>query len=181
MDRKKKKPAPSMLWYAVPILFGIIGGIVSYFMLKGRDNVLARNLLTVGAVMFVIGIASTFLMYQINSSSYTTSEVFPVDADSGGDELACSYGIVGMKDVAVDPASSSISGKVENLGQIVLNDVLLIVGYPSGGRQTFDMGRMEVGESRNFQLPLSDPGFEQIEVLTNCENVSDFLHRSDLA
>jgi cytochrome bd-type quinol oxidase subunit 1 len=45
---------PSGLWYLIPILFGILGGIAAYLMLKDRDKDFAKKLLIVGIVMTVI-------------------------------------------------------------------------------------------------------------------------------
>jgi hypothetical protein len=49
---------PSSLWYLVPFLFGILGGIVGYLGTKQDDPELADGLLIFGAIMsivFVIG------------------------------------------------------------------------------------------------------------------------------
>ena len=45
---------PSALWYLVPFLFGIIGGIVGYLGTKERDKGTADSLLIFGVVWTVI-------------------------------------------------------------------------------------------------------------------------------
>jgi hypothetical protein len=47
----------SKLWYLVPILFGLIGGLVCYLILKDKDKKMAKNLLIVGLVISVLLIA----------------------------------------------------------------------------------------------------------------------------
>jgi H+/Cl- antiporter ClcA len=42
-------------WYLAPILLGIIGGLIAYFVLKKDDPKLAKNCLIVGVVMMVLG------------------------------------------------------------------------------------------------------------------------------
>ena len=41
----------------MPILFGLIGGIIAYFVLRGDDPKKAKNCLYLGLVMFGIGTA----------------------------------------------------------------------------------------------------------------------------
>ncbi len=45
---------PSKLWYLVPIVFGLIGGLVSYIVIKDSDKEMARNMIIVGIVMAVV-------------------------------------------------------------------------------------------------------------------------------
>lgn len=46
----------SNLWYIAPILFGIIGGIVAFFILRKDDPIKARNCLLIGIGMMFVGI-----------------------------------------------------------------------------------------------------------------------------
>jgi hypothetical protein len=47
---------PSNVWYLLPILLGIIGGIIGYIVIKVKDKKMARNILYVGLGTFVLGI-----------------------------------------------------------------------------------------------------------------------------
>jgi len=46
----------SNAWFLLPIFFGIIGGIIAFFILRKDDPHKARNCLYVGIVFMVIGI-----------------------------------------------------------------------------------------------------------------------------
>lgn len=41
----------SAWWYIVPILFSLIGGIISFFILRNDDPKLAKNCLIIGAAL----------------------------------------------------------------------------------------------------------------------------------
>ena len=49
---------PTRAWYLVPLLFGILGGIIGYFAVKNEDQRLANNLL-------IVGIVVTFLIFLL--------------------------------------------------------------------------------------------------------------------
>jgi hypothetical protein len=52
----------SKAWYILPILMGIIGGIIAYFAVKKDDPKLGKNCLIVGIVVFAINlIAGLFI------------------------------------------------------------------------------------------------------------------------
>lgn len=46
----------SNLWFLLPIFFGIIGGIISYFILRKDDPKKARNCLYVGIALMAAGL-----------------------------------------------------------------------------------------------------------------------------
>lgn len=46
----------SNLWHIAPILFGIIGGVVAFFVLRKDDPIKARNCLVIGIGMMIAGI-----------------------------------------------------------------------------------------------------------------------------
>ena len=60
----------SRAWYLLPIFFGIIGGVISYFVLKNKDSKLAKNCLWIGIIITVISIgvalASTVVQSALN-------------------------------------------------------------------------------------------------------------------
>ena len=43
-------------WYILPILFGIIGGIIAYFAIRKDDRQKAKKCLYIGLVLYAIGI-----------------------------------------------------------------------------------------------------------------------------
>ena len=47
---------PSNVWYLLPILLGILGGIIGYIVIKAKDERMAKNILYVGLGTFVLGI-----------------------------------------------------------------------------------------------------------------------------
>ena len=51
----------SGLWYILPILFGIIGGVIAYFVIKQDDPSKAKNCLYLGIVLLIIDIAAGLL------------------------------------------------------------------------------------------------------------------------
>ena len=46
----------SNAWFLLPIFFGMIGGIIAFFILRKDDPPKARNCLYVGIVFMIIGI-----------------------------------------------------------------------------------------------------------------------------
>ncbi|HYL66200.1 MAG TPA: hypothetical protein VEU72_03515 [Nitrosopumilaceae archaeon] len=47
----------SSLWFLLPILFNIIGGIIAYFIIKDDDPSKAKNCLLLGIILSAISIA----------------------------------------------------------------------------------------------------------------------------
>ena len=50
------KRSRSNVWFLLPILLGIIGGIIAFFILRHDDPRKARNCLYLGIVLMVVGI-----------------------------------------------------------------------------------------------------------------------------
>ncbi len=46
----------SNAWFLLPILFGVIGGIITFFILRHDDPRKAKNCLYLGLVFMIIGI-----------------------------------------------------------------------------------------------------------------------------
>jgi hypothetical protein len=46
----------SAWWYLLPLLFGIIGGVIAYFVIKQDDPIKAKNCLKLGLVLLIIDI-----------------------------------------------------------------------------------------------------------------------------
>jgi hypothetical protein len=64
------KEKPSRLWYLLPIIAGLFGGIlgiifgiIGYFILKDRDKQMATRVLILGVVMFVVWIVLAIVAY----------------------------------------------------------------------------------------------------------------------
>ncbi len=51
----------SGLWYLLPIIFGIIGGVIAYFVIKQDDPGKAKNCLYLGIVLLIIDIVAGWL------------------------------------------------------------------------------------------------------------------------
>lgn len=51
----------SWVWWLLPILLGIIGGIIAFIFVRGKDSVKARNLLIAGAVISALGYLFNYL------------------------------------------------------------------------------------------------------------------------
>ena len=52
----------SWAWYLLPVLFAILGGIIGYFLLKDKNKKVAKNLIYVGLVIFVIEIVASLFV-----------------------------------------------------------------------------------------------------------------------
>jgi len=52
----------SNVWFLLPIFFGIIGGIIAFFVLRHDDPRKARNCLYLGIVFMIIGIILNVLV-----------------------------------------------------------------------------------------------------------------------
>jgi len=66
------------LWYLVPLLFNIVGGIVGYLAIKKDDKPMANRLLIIGIVMFGLGLSIAFVVLFMVGSLMPHSQ--PVQA-----------------------------------------------------------------------------------------------------
>ena len=62
MNFEKKR---SNWWFLLPILLGLIGGIIAFFVLKRDDPKKAKNCLYIGIVLFVIGIVINLAIFGL--------------------------------------------------------------------------------------------------------------------
>ncbi len=53
----------SGLWYLLPIIFGIIGGVIAWFVIKEDDPKKAKNCLYLGLVLLIIDILFGFTLF----------------------------------------------------------------------------------------------------------------------
>ena len=56
----------SRWWYLVPILFGLVGGVIGYFALRKDDPKKAKNCLIIGGILTIINIlaSSSLVFYE---------------------------------------------------------------------------------------------------------------------
>jgi len=52
----------SNMWYLLPIFVGLIGGIITYWILRHDDPKKAKNCLYIGIVLAIIGIVVNILI-----------------------------------------------------------------------------------------------------------------------
>ena len=52
----------SNAWFLLPIFFGVIGGIIAFFVLRQDDPQKARNCLYLGIIFMIIGIVVNILV-----------------------------------------------------------------------------------------------------------------------
>jgi|APSaa5957512535_1039671.scaffolds.fasta_scaffold87120_1 hypothetical protein len=65
------KDNPSGLWYLVPIIFGIVGGVIMFFALRRRDYKMAKNGLIVGIVVFIItSVVPILFFFSIEAAEF---------------------------------------------------------------------------------------------------------------
>lgn len=68
-------------WYLLPILFGLIGGIIGYFLLKNKDLKTAKNLIWVSVIMWIVVIGAFAYFGVLNPSRFA-----PAQENSLGEE-----------------------------------------------------------------------------------------------
>ena len=56
MKMSKSEKSRSNAWYLLPIFFGVIGGIIVFFIIRRDDPRRARNCLYLGIILMFIGI-----------------------------------------------------------------------------------------------------------------------------
>jgi hypothetical protein len=48
-----------VLWYLIPILLGVVGGVIAYLLVKDEDKKFAKRLLRIGIIITIITIIIT--------------------------------------------------------------------------------------------------------------------------
>jgi len=61
----QKVTRPSEAWYLVPILFSIVGGLIGYVAVKDQDEQMAKTLLVVGILVFILVLFVGFLYLEV--------------------------------------------------------------------------------------------------------------------
>jgi hypothetical protein len=76
-EMKAEKPVLSNWWYALPILLGLLGGILGFIFTITRDKNKALKLLAVGLlVSFTIILIGNFINTEGYDTTYTSAPVF---------------------------------------------------------------------------------------------------------
>ncbi len=71
MEPNYNEKIRSRWWYLVPILFGLVGGIIGYFALRKDDPKKAKNCLILGGILTIINIlVSTSLVFVSDAPPY---------------------------------------------------------------------------------------------------------------
>ena len=75
------------IWYVISILFGIIGGLIAYVILKNDSPKLAKNCLIIGVILSVVTFAlvviiNLALMMSMNSMIYDSMDYDSINYDS---------------------------------------------------------------------------------------------------
>jgi len=52
----------TIAWYALPVLIGIVGGVIAFLIIKDKDPLKARYCIIIGIVTTIIGIVLTWLI-----------------------------------------------------------------------------------------------------------------------
>jgi len=58
----------SAWWFLLPILFGVVGGVIAYFVIKDDDQKRAKNCLWLGIILTAIGLALVLIPLVIGVS-----------------------------------------------------------------------------------------------------------------
>ena len=70
------------IWYVISILFGIIGGLIAYVILKNDSPKLAKNCLIIGIILSVVTFALVVIIYLALMMSMNSMIYDSMDYDS---------------------------------------------------------------------------------------------------
>jgi len=74
--RRLDEPLFSKLWYLVPIVFNLIGGLIAYFAVKPSDEKSAKKMLAIGVLSFIL-VAGVAGYYAYNEGLLGQKDVLP--------------------------------------------------------------------------------------------------------
>jgi RsiW-degrading membrane proteinase PrsW (M82 family) len=60
---------PSKAWYLLPIFFGILGGLVMYFIVRDDNKQMAKNGLILSVILTIVGIILVVILNVIMLST----------------------------------------------------------------------------------------------------------------
>ena len=143
---------PSIAWYILPILFSIIGGIIGYFVIRSKDEKMAKNILYVGLGIFVLGILITAVPSPSPvdtedriSTPAPTPDVITVDAW----DLYFEYS---TNEIAAD---AKYKGKIVNVDGVVHRVDRDILGAPYITLETSGFGLIQCMFDRGYEPQLA--------------------------
>jgi uncharacterized Zn finger protein (UPF0148 family) len=85
--RRLDKQLFSRIWYLVPVIFNLIGGLVAYFAIKPVDDQSARKMLAIGVLSFVlVGVGVGYYIYSEDLLPIDKGEKPPTEIIIEGEE-----------------------------------------------------------------------------------------------
>jgi RsiW-degrading membrane proteinase PrsW (M82 family) len=60
---------PSKAWYLLPIFFGILGGLIMYFIVRDDNKQMAKNGLILSVILTIVGIILVVILNVIMLST----------------------------------------------------------------------------------------------------------------
>ena len=79
----------SRLWFLMPVMFGLIGTAIAYFVLRDDDPKLAKNCLYLGLVLF--GMLTTVVFNYISCTLNEPTMITPLGTDQAMQAIAVSH------------------------------------------------------------------------------------------
>jgi peptidoglycan/LPS O-acetylase OafA/YrhL len=82
-NREFKRNRPTRLWFVLPLVFGLLGGLIAYFKLKSRDKIMAKYLLilslwpaaVVFGITYLIGLVLFAALWTIIGGVFTAMSI----------------------------------------------------------------------------------------------------------
>jgi hypothetical protein len=175
------KEKPSRIWYLLAIFLNVIGGIIGYFLLKDKDRKFAERLLIVGVIMIVVDLLLLFTITYFSMNLWVKSYRNVGTQTIGNQEnryIKCTYGKVSLHNLSY--SNGILTGKVENTGTTILEELVLNVFYDDGKSEKINLNNsLNPGELYSLNENIKE-NFYQIRIITSCPNVFDVISSRDI-